>query len=553
MVIQPILDLVSLIYQKGINDIVICPGSRSAHLSIAFKRHGAFEIKTVFDERSAAYMALGMSLATGKPTVLVCTSGTAAMNFSPAICEAFYQKVPLLVITADRPQEWIDQGDGQSIRQQNLFHNHVKRTFHLPSDFVHEDSVWAFNRMGNEAIELSITPSRGPVHLNIPIREPFYPEPEELFTFSNVRNIAFVNVMTQPKFNINSTIIDELRNKNVLLFCGQGLFDDETTKAITKACASNNIVVVAESISNMPKSIQNHDLILKDSQLENFKPEVLLTIGDAILSKSFKQFIRSKKSTISHWHIQQSHELSADTFCCLQKHFNINPIDFFNELIKHTDLSNKSFFELWKEKSESIEKKAKSLYENLNYGEFKAIYLLLKLIPEHHIVHVSNSMPIRYVNIISNNGCKIFCNRGTSGIDGSNSTAVGFALKNAQQNWLITGDMSFLYDKNAFWHPHYLNNLKILILNNSGGGIFKMIEGPSKQPELEELFVTKQKHHSFSVAHEFGFEYFSVSNDNELNELIEKLFSYSGKAILEVFSDNNTNTTIFKQFLKNFT
>ena len=548
MIIQSILDLVALLYHKGVQDVVICPGSRSAPISIAFYRFAKFNIKIIFDERSAGYIGLGISLFTQKPTVLVCTSGTAALNFYPSICEAYYQKIPLIVITADRPSEWIDQGDGQTIRQNNVFINHVKKSYNLPYDLSHPDSKWFFNRLCNEAIEYCKTPPLGPVHLNIPVREPFYPEKDEKFTFNLPQIIKKASVQSNCTVEQVKMLASQLHDKKVILFVGQANFEEKIHQLVDSFCKKHKIVLIADRISNIPAAINLHELILLQPDCQTFKPDIVLTLGEAVLSKTFKQFVRKNKNAIQHWHIGQNEIFAPDVFQCLQFCFDIDVASFFKQLSSESFFGSSEYFNLWNEKNKKITHHVIQRLENLPYGEFLATYLICKNIKNNETLHVANSMPIRYVNIIPNTFFKIFCNRGTSGIDGSNSTAVGYAMQDNRQNYLLTGDMSFLYDKNAFWHPYEINNLKIIVLNNYGGGIFRIIDGPSQLPELEELFVTQQKFKTKMIAEHYEFQYLSSSNMTELVSTLKFFFDAPQKTVLEIFTNGSNDAQIFNDF-----
>ena len=175
MILQPVVNIAEICARKGVENVVLSPGSRCAPLTIAFARHPKLTVRTVSDERAAAFIALGMAQTTGKPTVLICTSGTAALNYAPAVAEAFFLQVPLLVLTADRPPEWIDQLDGQTIRQQQVYGQHIKRSFDFPVALENPDAVWHTERMVSEALNEAVAYPAGPVHINVPLREPFYP------------------------------------------------------------------------------------------------------------------------------------------------------------------------------------------------------------------------------------------------------------------------------------------------------------------------------------------------------------------------------------------
>ena len=219
-ILQPIHNIAEICSRKNILDAILCPGSRSAALTISFVRHQNIKTYSISDERSAAFIGMGIAQQTGKTVALVCTSGTAAYNFAPAITEAFFQEIPLLILTADRPKEWIHQQDGQTIYQTEIFGKHVKKSYELPSDYSHPDAVWHIERVVNEAINLTQTFPKGPVHINVPICEPFYPNESEEIIFD--KNVRIINQI-QPEFTLSSETWIELmeiwNNSDKKLYC----------------------------------------------------------------------------------------------------------------------------------------------------------------------------------------------------------------------------------------------------------------------------------------------------------------------------------------------
>ncbi|RYG01516.1 MAG: 2-succinyl-5-enolpyruvyl-6-hydroxy-3-cyclohexene-1-carboxylic-acid synthase, partial [Chitinophagaceae bacterium] len=267
MILQPINDIAAICALHGIEEAVLCPGSRSAPLTLAFVRHSGIRTRTITDERSAAFIALGIAQQTKKPVVLVCTSGTAALNFAPAIAEAFYQQIPLLVLTADRPPEWIDQHDGQAIKQQNIYGGHVKKSFQVPVDLTHPDAAWHTNRIINEAINLTQVYPAGPTHINVPFREPFYPVEGEVYSFSkNPRIIKSWSVAASLTENCLSQLQEIIsQSKRVLVIAGLNAPDKKLQEAINRASQANSLVFIPDITSNLTSvahAILNPDRIL---------------------------------------------------------------------------------------------------------------------------------------------------------------------------------------------------------------------------------------------------------------------------------------------------
>ncbi|MFC3417803.1 2-succinyl-5-enolpyruvyl-6-hydroxy-3-cyclohexene-1-carboxylic-acid synthase [Algoriphagus hitonicola] len=553
MIIQPIIDLVAICAKKGIEHAILSPGSRCAPLTLAFVRHPDIHARTISDERSAAFIALGMAQQLEKPVALVCTSGSAALNYYPAVAEAFFQQIPLLILTADRPPEWIDQWDGQTIYQQEVYGKHVKKSFQFPDDFSNPDKVWHAARIANEAINLAQQFPAGPVHINIPLREPFYPSSEEKFEFpDSPREFTAVHSHTELSPDSLEHIKNRLLNvKRLMIVPGQQKPDSQIQGLLDDLIKKQHVVVVADTISNIQgkNSISLHDHWLGNEQLQaELAPDLVISFGKSVISKSLKQFLR--KQEISHWHIQPDGQ-SKDTYQHLTRILACTPSGFLNWLSKNLPVQSFEFARQWNRLEEKVGTALPEVMDQVGFGEYAALHLVLKKIPTLSKIHLANSMAVRYVNFLGKRTQEICCNRGTSGIDGSTSTAVGCTFTTKEPVSLITGDMAFFYDRNAFWHNYPMNNLRVIILNNHAGGIFRIIEGPASQPELEEFFETKQSLNAKSLAAEFGFEYSKAESKEELRTALEKFYSSSiHPKILEIFSESASNLQILKDVKK---
>lgn len=550
MIIQPILDLVAICAKKGIQNAILSPGSRCAPLTLAFVRHPEIHSRTISDERSAGFIALGMAQQLGQPVVLVCTSGSAALNYFPAVSEAFFQQIPLLILTADRPAEWIDQWDGQTIFQEEVYGKHVKKTFRFPDSFEQKDQVWHAGRIVNEAINLSRQFPAGPVHINIPLREPFYPTEGEKFEYPEIPR-EFTTVTSQPQLSEES--LKHIKNrlqevKRLMIIPGQQKPNPSLQSLLDQLSKKQNVVVVADTISNLQgeHSICLHDHWLGNENLPGeLAPDLVISFGKSLISKSLKQFLR--KQAISHWHIQPDGQ-AKDTFQHLTRILACSPLGFFTWLAQNLPTQESEFAKAWMSLEKKVQAALPLAFESVEFGEYSALHTLLKKIPPFSKIHLANSMAVRYVNFLGKRNQEIICNRGTSGIDGSNSTAVGCTFTTKEPVTLITGDMAFFYDRNAFWHNYAMPNLRIVMLNNHAGGIFRLIEGPAKQPELEEFFETRQKLNAFHLAAEFGFEYQLIKNQEELEKALTNFYEPSLKLkILEIESSSPKNAEILKQ------
>lgn len=551
-----ILNIAEICFQKGVEYVVISPGSRSAPLTLAFLRHKGLKCLMITDERSAAFTALGISQQTGKPTVLICTSGTAVLNYAPAVTEAFYQQIPLLVLTADRPPEWTDQFDNQSIRQNNIYNNHIIKSFSLPVDTLHNDDKWYFNRVISEAINISTYPQKGPVHINVPLREPLYPNIDDQFNYQ--KEIKLINLTKGNKILDDSSwnqLIDIWSNsENILILAGMNKQDKNLESSLKKLNDLSDAVLIADVNSNLGKSLNiNHsDIILSNvSQADNLKADLLITFGGPILSKSTKNFLKRNKPKY-HWHIQSS-GLIGDTYQSLTDIIDVNPEYFFKEITNRiTKIENKKYQSLWLEsENSSLDKLTNFMNNTEQFNEFKSIYMVINKIPDNSLFQIANSMTIRYINYISLNNSSVIINsnRGTSGIDGSISTAVGACIATGKITTLITGDLSFFYDRNGLWNNQLPNNLRIIVMNNHGGGIFRLIDGPAKLPELDDYFETVNKLNIENTAKDFDLEYFKANSYQQIEQILTNFFEKSDKSkILEIETNSKINFEVFEKF-----
>ena len=551
-------DLVELCAQKGIRHAVLCPGSRSAPLTLAFARNKKIKCWTFSDERSAAFIAVGMAQQTKTPVALVCTSGSAAYNFSPAVAEAWFQQIPLIIFTADRPKEWIDQFDGQTIRQTELYGRHVKKYVELPQDYAHADSEWYANRVVNEAINIAQSGQKGPVHINAPFREPLYPSGNENLKRKTERVIESMKGESTLASMEWSAIKQSLASfKKILVVSGQNDDDSKLISALADFHSVHPWPIVGDVLSNLhplPFFCPHPDTFLGQlpkAAKQQLQPDLLITFGKSLIAKNLKLFLRTYQPK-QHWHLQISGD-TADTFQSLTKVIPVSPLHFF-ERVKNISLPQQKSWQLYEKMWLGLELKAKKEIEEFfqakRAGEFSLVKQVIEALPGHCHLHLANSMSVRYANHIglttSQKQIAVFSNRGTSGIDGCSSTAVGHALTSKIPNVLITGDLAFFYDRNAFWHNYALPNLFVIVLNNHGGIIFNLIDGPSGLPEAEEFFITRQQLNAKSLASEFGFTYLEASRAD-----LAAFFKIKKNAkILETESSQSVNKRIFEEFKK---
>ncbi len=544
---KPTAQLLSAALLKaGIRDIIISPGSRNAPLIIELTNQPVFHNLSIVDERVAGFFALGMAQQTGRPSVLVCTSGSALLNYYPAIAEAFYSHIPLIVVSADRPQKWIDQGEGQTIRQHEVFKNHSWYNTTLSETGTEQDLSEI-----KTAVETAIN-QRGPVHINMPFDEPLYQTVEkDLPDIGNIQTefsgkiyeVAFLEQFEQ-KWQAS---------KQKMILVGQHKSSEFLQLQLNKLAEDPSVIILTENIANVThdKFINNIDqaiFSLDDDQLNDLKPDILMTIGRNIVSKKVKQFLR-KHQPKEHWHVEKT-ALPPDTFEVLNQHFDSSPEMFLSQFLFLVKPVVSDYRQQWLD----IKQKHKLLHQQFlqqtGFSDLKSFELISQNIPAGYIVQWGNSSTVRYAQLFDYQpDITHFANRGTSGIDGSVSTATGAAFVSDKPVLLVTGDISFLYDSNGLLHAYMPDNYKIIIINNGGGEIFNFIPGPSQTSALDEFFVTKQPYEALYFAKMFHFGYQKVDNLINLEFAIRSFFDKNDQPqILEIDTKAVDNAGILKAY-----
>lgn len=539
--------LAYLLKEYGIFNIVISPGSRNAPLAIHFSETDEFNCYSIVDERSAAFVGLGMAKSEKKPVAITCTSGSASANYYPAITEAFYQNVPLLILTADRPTDYVDIFDGQTIRQKEIFEQHSYGDFQLLEDGKEnaDDENFALIK---KAIELCFE-KQGPVHINIPLEEPLYQLVSELPNFPPVEK-----TLQKKQYELPSHLAAEWNlSKRILILVGTHDYSEELQMQLTQLVKNHSVVVLTEATSNLnhPKFFSHIDRYIFNFSEEDFKtyaPDLLVTIGQNVVSKKVKQFLRKAKPK-NHWHI---HEVwQPDTFFSLTEKIETKPEVFFKKLLNFINLEPQPYFNLWDVLRDKRDLKHVDYCVKAPFSDFKFFEILSEKLPENINLHFSNSSAIRYAQLFDFQKNHIYCNRGTSGIDGSTSTAMGFAMKNANQTVLVTGDLSFFYDINGLWNNYIPPYTRIIIFNNGGGDIFKIIPGPGTANALDEFILTKHHKNAEYLAKHFGFSYTKVDDEDTLSRVLDNFFKHDVKAkILEVDTSGIENSEILKGYFE---
>jgi len=537
--------IIEICKAKGVHHIVISPGSRNAPLTIGFTNNSAFTCYSIADERCAAFFALGIAQQLQKPVAVVCTSGSALLNYYPAVAEAFYSQIPLVVISADRPHDKIDIGDGQTIRQENVFTNHSLYNANLTEEASEENDLKI-----QEALFLAVT-KKGPVHINAPFEEPLYETVESL---SVKPNLVQLYSEERTKIDVERFINKWNKAKKKLILIG-GSDPNFIQQSVLDALGNDDsVVVMTEVTSNVHHKnfITNIDTIITpftDDDFKEFQPEVLVTIGGMVVSKRIKAFLRKYKPK-HHWHID---ELRAyNTFGCLTQHFEVTPNDFFGDFLPKTSKIESNYLQKALEIRKLRAKRHQEYAAKIPFSDFKAFEMILPKVPKSSQLQISNSSPIRYAQLFDiHPNVEVFCNRGTSGIDGSTSTAIGAAVASGKETILITGDVSFLYDSNALWNTYIPKNFKIILLNNGGGGIFRILPGHQETDTFNTYFETSHCLTGEHLAKMYHFQYESASDEQSLEKGLEITLKSEKPVLLEVFTPTKVNNLLLLDYFKN--
>jgi len=520
----------------GVKDVVICPGSRNAPLAMAFWRINSINCHSIVDERSAAFFALGLAKASGQTVVLMCTSGSALVNFYPAILEAFYSEIPLLVLSADRPPEWIDQWDGQAIHQKQIFGSHVKWSEETSCN--DELNPQAYFKLMHDGLQIANSDRKGPVHLNVPLREPLYEATLQAFEYPEFPIATFPQIIIESAFQWPESVVN---SKQILVVHGADHISKPQLHELQNPVLSD---IIANKLAQCNVLDWEKVLMLSDEEtLSKLQAEVLITTGKMVVSKPLKQFLRKYKPKF-HFHI-------TDTQYCADP-FQTNPIILHGQWasVQNTLPPSTAYLAAWKDAEKTLV--SKQLIQSLAaLTEPNALAFILQHLPHRTMgLHFANSMSIRWASMLLplfHDQWQVFANRGVSGIDGCTSTALGMALNSNHTQILFTGDLAFAYDNNAWFQSAIPSQLKVVVFNNFGGGIFDQIEGPQNMPE-KHLIQTPHKFGFELLAKHYQINYALVQSADALVIQFEKFLNTDGPCVLEIQTNNSDNYHQLQQY-----
>ena len=541
-----ILQLAALLKAHEIRHVVLCPGSRNTPIVHTLANHPFFTCYSITDERSAGFFALGLALSSGRPAAVCCTSGTALLNLHPAVAEAFYQQVPLVVISADRPAAWIGQMDGQTLPQPNVFGALVKCSVDLPEIHTSEEE-WHCNRLVNEALLELNHHGKGPVHINVPISEP-------LFQFT-VEDLPEVRVITRYQgLNVYDRQYDDLIARlngytKRMMLVGQMnliyLFERKICKLLYKHFAWLTEHTGNQTVPGIP--VKNFDAIiysLPEEERVKLVPDLLITYGGHVVSKRLKEFLR-KHPPKEHWHVALDGRV-ADTFCSLTTVIEMDPFEFLEKVAYLMENKPCEYPKRWELLSKQIAE------PDFAFSEMAAIGKVLQSLPSEAVLHLANSSTVRYAQLYRiPDSVEVCCNRGTSGIEGSLSTALGYAWASDKLNFVLIGDLSFFYDMNALWCNHLRGNLRIMLFNNGGGEIFQSLPGLKMEERTHRFVTATHQTKAEGWAKERGFDYMAVRTMEELEAALPAFMQAEQQGnpqFIEVFTDRAEDVRMLKEY-----
>ena len=551
--------LTSLLLEYGVSDAVVCPGSRHAPIVHNLSVCEAIRCRPVTDERSAAFYALGLAIATKRPTVVCVTSGSALLNVMPAVAEAAYQHVPLVVISADRPQQWIDQLDGQTIPQSDALGRFVRKAVQLPEPHNDEER-WLCRRLVNEAMHLATCRQGAPVHINVPISEPLFEfDTEQLPLLSRFNNIKRAAIK-DASMDMPEAFHEAKRPMIVIGQLAHGTVSHETIRSL-----SEKYVVMSEPLSNPSYMTIHFDeairYIVSDNSSINddeddktaYYPDYVIYVGDTLVSKPARRFLRNAKApscliTPDAADIHDPLMTLTDIVECDTDSINA----LLASLCDAPDTDERCrFHDRWRSFLDAYAAHADAYAPE--YSQMATVKYFEEQLADLDIdicVHYANSSAVRLACIYAQH--YVWCNRGVNGIEGSLSTAAGFSLATHDMTVCVIGDLSFFYDQNALWNSNLRGNLRIILLNNRGGGIFRQLPGLSDSPAADDLVMASHENTAQGICTQNDIGYLSAKNMDEMQIGVVTLLTRESERpmLLEVFTDSNDDVKVLEKYFK---
>lgn len=553
--------LVAMLVNHGVKEAVISPGSRNAPMVVALSRCPSIKTTVVVDERSAAFIALGKSAISASPVALLCTSGTAVLNYAPAVAEAYYRQIPLIVISADRPMEWIDQDDSQTLRQYEALAHYVKRSYNVPADCREDNMQWYVNRVANDALICASSGRKAPVHINLQLDEPLNGMSSVMphrWLSRTITQVSPASVLPESeKMSLAGRIA---KSSGVLVIAGFHDPDPRLCEALQRLTQRGNVAVMTERIANL---IAPNDMFvdmidstlssMTDEEKASMHPEIVITLGGAIVSRFIKQYLRNA-GVKEHWHVGMT-EATIDCLRSLTMNVNMPATEFFEEIAGALDVvkvRESDYAAAWRRYAKRGAMLHDRYVDMQPWCDLTAMKRVFTSIPAGWNVQLSNGTTVRYAQLFCPlHDNRFDCNRGVSGIDGSVSTAVGASTVSQGVTLLVSGDMSVQYDIGALAAPCITPRFKMIVLCNGGGGIFRFVKSTSRLPELDEYFIVDRDFPLAKLADAYGFRYFEAASSQQFDSCFGDFISeHSKPCILSLITPGELSGTILTRYFK---
>lgn len=545
--------------RKGIRKIVFSPGSRSAPLVIAFSAHADLECLVIPDERVAGYFALGLAQHLNETVAVVCTSGTAVLNLAPAVCEAFYQNIPLLVLTADRPEGAAHAGENQAIMQENIFGNHILSKYSVDGDTENRAELEEIIKHVGQAFDDTVQGYRGPVHINVHMSEPLYETtPDKLPADLVIKETEPAGKEFIALKDLQRIKSDFSFSKRKMIIVGMRAYDEEFYEHLEELNKRKDLIIVNENLANLflENTVWNIDsalAVMDERSVRKYIPDVVITMGGQIVSKKIKKLLYDRPSL--HWDIPpgstpgRGWAMFGDMFDPIEP---VNEMQFLSTIIETEESDDSDYKDEWLKLSQKAAALAKTYIGNTPFSDLKVFDTLVNSYPFQSYIQYGNSTPIRYSNLFRHhNSITLNSNRGTSGIDGCVSTAAGAAYATDKLTVCVVGDVSFLYDSNALWNNHLSPRLRIIIINNQGGNIFRLIDGPKQVNDFEKFFETRHNLTAEHLAAMYGLPYYICAGQNEIEKTLHSFYEPSAKCkILEIKTDGILSAEVYAKYFE---
>lgn len=536
--------IISLLKQNGIRHLVLSPGTRDVPLVHSVTQDPYFKCYSIVDERSAAYFALGIALQLGEPVCLSCTSSTATSNYMPAVKEAYEKRAQLVLLTADRNNYLLKQGEDQLIKQYGMYGKYVNLSVNLPIVNDKKDLLYCI-RQTNEALLALNHHTKGPVQINFQVQD---------IDLCKEKVLPQYRKVTRVKLDDNDAIWkkkkEEIKKFNrILILFGQSYFDNDYSKQLNEIleCFGNkyNCVVSYECTSNINCKVGIKTSLITeamtDTEFEKFAPDLVITMGNHFFS-FIKYKLRNRGEKFEHWRVSNDGEY-IDNFDALTTIFQCDEVGFLKYFIK--DINSKSSFEYYKAWKKRIDKVR---FPNMKFSNFSAIKEFNKVVPNDSLVHLTILNSLRLFNFFQTENLRCFSNLGTDGIDGGISTFLGQAKIENELCFIVSGDLSYFYDLDSSLLKHN-SNIRVFLINNGAGSEFHNNFGLEKIPKLNDFIAAGHSSTAGSFIEATDFTYLSANNEVELKEALRRFISKSDKPILlEVFTDANTDSKVLKEF-----